>query len=183
MKKHIYMTAVAATVLLSGISGASAETIRTQTTISPVPVQDVNSINFSEMDLNHDGILARAEVGEKLFYIFDTDGNMMVDNIEFTQKRVYTIIPVEKRTVVTTDFNDDGIADDATVSYESFIRESGLMRFDEGKDGLSPSDFIQQSFLSLDDDEDHMIGIDEWKEAYIASRAPLAAEQERYNTF
>lgn len=181
MKKYL-MTA-AAFALLAGISPAKAETITTQTTISPVPLENVNRVNFSEMDLNRDGILSRAEVGEKLFYIFDTDGNMIVDNIEFKNKRVYTVIPVEKKTVVMTDFNDDGTPDDATMTYESFIRESGLMRFDEDKDGLSPADFIQQSFLSLDDNKDGAIDIDEWKEAYIASRRPLAAEQERYNTF
>jgi hypothetical protein len=181
MKK--YMLTISALALLGGISSAQAETIRTQTTISPVPLEDVNTVNFSEMDINRDGILSRTEVGEKLFYIFDTDGNMVVDNIEFRQKRVYTIIPVEQKTVVSTDFNDDGIADETKMTYDSFIRESGLMRFDEDKDGLSPEDFIQQSFLSLDDNEDGTLDVEEWKEAYVASRRPLSAEQERYNTF
>jgi hypothetical protein len=166
---------------LSLIAVAQAETVTTRTVVEQKEISGVQKTNFSAFDLNNDHVLSMAEVGEKLFYIFDTDGNEVIDNIEFNQKRVMTIIPMEKETFTYVDFDNDGQAERAAHTHESFIQKSGLMRFDDEMDGLSAADFIENSFLELDDDTSKAIELEEWKEAYTVMVSHSNAEQERYN--
>ena len=139
-------------------------------------------MNFADFDRNNDGQLSRVEVGEELFFIFDTDGNEVVDNLEYTRPMVVTIIPMEKSEVFSADFNDDGIADEETYNYEEFIQQSMLYKFDQNKNGLSARDFLNQVYWrEIDDNNDKTIDLAEWKRAYIASLAPSSANPNRYN--
>ncbi len=92
-----------------------------------------------------------------------------------------TIIPMEKMTLKLVDYDDDGDADESSHTYETFIKESHLMRFDDNKDGLSPAEFMSAGFEELDDDQDKLINLEEWKEAYLESLHAPVDEPERYN--
>lgn len=167
--------------LILGAASAHAETVTTKTIVHTKELDNAQKIDFSALDMNGDSILSMKEVGEKLFYIFDADGNEVIDNIEFDHKNVMTIIPMEKEIFTFVDWDNDGSTDQATYTYETFIDQSGLMRFDENHNGLSPADFMEMSFLELDDNKSKAIELDEWKEEYMVKVKPAAAEQERYN--
>ena len=181
MKLTKMLMATAGCAMLFTASPATADTVTTKTVVHQKDLPNVKKTNFSAFDLNLDGTLSMKEVGTKLFYIFDTDGNEVIDNIEFDHKQVMTIIPMEKDTYTYIDWDNDGDTDQATFTYETFFKESGLMRFDDNMDGLSAADFIEYSFLELDDDNSKVIELNEWKEAYEQSSSPPNAEQERYN--
>lgn len=124
--------------------------------------------NIAEFDINGDGILSTPEVGEKLFAMYDFDGNGMIDNIEYEQNAVITVTPVEKTTTITYDFNGDGIAEQQEKVYENFMRHTQLSRFDGDNDGLSAREFVGRGFLEADIDGDKMISKKEWQGSYIA---------------
>lgn len=149
---------------------ATAETVTTKTYIHPQTLENVNQINFSEFDVNGDRAYSMGEVGERLFQSFDQDGNHNIDNIEWDKKSVMTIIPMEKETFRFYDADDDDIAEEETYTYENFYIASGLIKFDSNQDGLSAKEFIDEGFEALDDDENKMIDLEEWKKAYIQSR-------------
>ncbi|MGQ0528081.1 MAG: hypothetical protein ACT4OY_08670 [Alphaproteobacteria bacterium] len=175
----IFLSTVA--VLALGVAlPATAETVTQKTVVKQMDMANVQKTNFSAFDMNHDGVLSMAEVGEKLFYLFDADGNEIIDNIEFGQNRVMTIIPMEKESFTYVDLNHDGAAESITYDRDTFIQQSRLARFDNDHDGLSAKEFIGESFLRLDDDKSKAIELEEWKEEYVASVRPKAAEQERY---
>lgn len=172
---------ISMTALGTTMNAASAETVTTQTTVVQSDIPGVEKINFSQLDLNNDGILSRAEVARKLFYLFDGDGNEVIDNIEIKKNRVLTFIPLEKTQLTMIDFNDDGLVDKTHVSNEEFMKFSMLSRFDKDMDGLNAQDFIGKSFLELDTDNSKAVEAREWRDAYIKSVAPLVAKQYRYN--
>jgi hypothetical protein len=181
------------TIMASWPAGAQMQTVTTTTQAPTVTTtkdtfitqQDVpgtQKVNFSDFDANKDGTLSRNEVGGKLFYIFDTDGNQVIDNIEYTRPMVLTIIPMEKKEITTIDFNDDGVADSTSYSQEEFFEQSKLARFDQNKNGLSAREFLDRRvYWNLDDNKDKTVDIKEWKRAYIASLQPSAANPNRYN--
>ena len=142
--------------------------MQVQTTEQAVVPTGTRLFNIVDFDMNKDGILATAEVGEKLFDMYDFDGNGMIDNIEYERNAVVTVMPVEKTTTVTYDFNGDGIAEQQEKVYESFVRHTQLSRFDGDKDGLSPREFVAQGFLEADIDGDKMISKKEWQGSYNA---------------
>lgn len=211
MKTTILTMTVSAIALTSGMAAAETETTTTTTrtvvsgeapvAVVPVPVPVVTDsvttttksvvnqkpipgfveVNFASLDINKNGTLSMPEVGERLFYIFDADGNEVIDNVEFNQNRVITIAPMEKHTLKMVDFESDGNVEVSSYTYETFSKASGLTRFDEDRDGLSASEFINTSMLKLDTDDSKSIELDEWKKAYIASRAPKSADQDGYN--
>lgn len=181
MKKPMLLSAISALTLIASLGAASAETVTTQTVVTQTEIPNTNKMNFSSLDLNDDGILSRSEVARKLFYIFDTDGNEVIDNIEISKPRVLTFIPLEKTELTMIDFDDDGKVDAASSTNEQFMKASMLQRFDEDKDGLSAEEFIGKTFLELDTDRSKVIEAKEWRDAYIARIAPLVAEQYRYN--
>lgn len=181
MKKLTLTASAAVLAFMMSAPNAQAETVKTQTYVQTKEVEDVNQIDFSAFDVNKDGLYAKSEVGEKLFYVFDRDGNEIIDNLEWDRKSMYTIIPMEQETFRFVDYNDDGYTDLSTYTYQTFYNESGLIRFDEDKDGLSASEFIGEGFQSLDDNDNGMIDLEEWQEAYTEATMPKNAEQERYN--
>ena len=168
MKKLLLTSALAITTFSGAVM---AESVMIETREQTVPVAGVNQIQFSKFDINGDGAYSMAEVGETLFYMFDTDGNEVIDNIEWNNDNVYTIIPIEKEQFTYVDANSDGNVDVATHTYESFYKESGLAAFDADQDdGLSAEEFIDEGFEVLDDDQDKVITLEEWQEVYLESR-------------
>jgi hypothetical protein len=135
-------------------------------------------------DLNNDGVLQADEVGEKLFYQYDTDGNEVLDNIEFRRPLNLSFAPVEttKTVTVTVDYGDGTVTDMAEVDKDVVMRETGLDRFNkDGDEGVSPREFIGKSFLNLDLNDSGVIEMNEWTNAYDMNRAPLAANNTIYN--
>ncbi len=183
VKNKIFFLAAFAAVLMLGTMGmSSAATVVQDTYIKQKDVPGTRKVNFADFDLNHDGRLSRDEVGEELFYIFDTDGNEVIDNIEYVRPMVVTIIPMEKSETLSVDFNDDGVADEKSFDSEEFIQKSMLYKFDRNKNGLSAKDFLEQAYWrEIDDNNDKTIDLKEWKAAYIASLLPSSANPNRYN--
>jgi hypothetical protein len=174
-------TLAAALVAGFSISRAQAATVVTDTIVQQQEVPDTIKVNFIEFDANKDGSLSRREVGDKLFYIFDTDGNEVIDNIEYTKPRVLSVIPMEKQIITSVDFNDDGRPDRSSFNQEEFMRQSLLYKFDQNKDGLSAKDFLGQVYWQLDDNKDKTVDLAEFEAAYIESTMPSAANPNRYN--
>ena len=162
-------------------AATTSTTVTTQTYVEPQKIDGVNEINFSAFDINGDGLYAKSEVGEKLFYTFDLDGNEVIDNEEWDERSVYTITPMEKETFTFVDYNSDGYTELSTYNYDRFYEESALILFDQNKDGLSASEFIDANYKELDIDHSGMIELDEWKSAYTEMTKPKNAQQERYN--
>jgi hypothetical protein len=181
MKSTHCVALLAALAITGGASAAQAETVTTRTTVAQKEIPGTVKINFAALDLNNDGILSRSEVARKLFYIFDSDGNEVIDNREIKKNRVLTFIPLEKTELTMIDFDDDGKVDTSSVTNDQFMEFSMLHRFDKDLDGLSAQEFIGQSFLELDTDRSKVIEPQEWRDAYIASVSPLVAKQYRYN--
>lgn len=182
MKKLTLTATIATIAMVAAMPAVKADTtVHTKTYVEAQNIEGVSQINFSAFDVNNDGLYAKSEVGSKLFDVFDNDGNDLIDNIEWDERSVYTITPMEKQTFQFVDYNDDGSTDLSSYTYETFYQESGLIRFDKNKNGLSPAEFIGESFQSLDDNDDNMIDLEEWQEAYTVSTRPATAEPERYN--
>ncbi len=177
------MAATAVMALSAGPAFAekSPATFEQTTVIQQEENESVKTIDFMKFDDNNNGILSMSEVGESLFYIFDTDGNEIIDNIEFNEENVYTLHPMKKETVLRVDLDGDGKVDMAEYSVQRFLQTSNLSKFDEEDDGLSAHDFIEQSFLEQDDNDNKAISLSEWKDAYTESVLPKNAQQSRYN--
>lgn len=155
-------------------------TVTKTTAVTPKIIEGAIPVNFAYLDVNADGILSRKEVGEKLFFLFDTDGNKVIDNVEIKKNQVITLVPLEKTQLTMIDFDDDGKADVVDVTSDQFMDYSMLNRFDKDNDGLSAEEFIGHSALELDTDKSGVVEYPEWKEAYDRSVTPEAAKQFRY---
>lgn len=175
LKPLLASTAMAACLLCAGPSfaGEKTETTVTKTEWSTKESSTATTgsrvINFMEFDLNKDSVLSVDEVGKMLFKLFDADGNEVIDNNEFERRAVVTIMPIEKNTVVSYDFDGDGVADKTQYTYESFTRDTLLTRFDKNRDGLSPREFMGTDFMAADIDNDKFVDLKEWRGSYIAS--------------
>jgi hypothetical protein len=180
MKNKTLILASVSAAVLSFFPAAHAETITTKTYVKAKEQPNVNKVNFDIFDINNDGIYSMPEVGERLFISFDRDGNKLIDNIEWDKKTVLTIAPMEQETFQFVDYNDDGYTDRSTYNYQTFYQASGLVRFDDNADGLSARDFVEVDIQKLDNDDNNMIDLKEWKEAYLASR-PEHEKPESYN--
>jgi len=88
---------------------------------------------------------------------------------------------MEKETYTIIDEDSDGVAEEVTYTYSEFLETSGLIKFDKNYDGLSAEEFIGVGFESLDGDENKMIDLREWKDAYTESLEAPNADQEHYN--
>lgn len=180
MKKTLLFTAVVVGLMGFTSYQANAETVTTQTYVETKDVPGTKAIAFSAFDVNKDGEYSMEEVGEMLFEIFDTNNDKLIDNLEWDNKNVYTITPMEKETFKFVDHNSDGLTDEATYTYDTFYKASGLIKFDEDEDGLSAQEFIGIGFEELDDTEDKMINKEEWQKAYLAT-LPEHAKNVNYN--
>lgn len=180
-RTKLFLQATVTLSLLGGACAAYAETVTTETVVTNQPIPNTNRIDFMAFDVNGDSKLSREEVGDKLFKLFDNDGNEVIDNQEFNMRKVMTIIPLKKEVFTFVDRDSDGNTDETTYSYSEFFQKSGLMRFDNNMDGLSPSEFIKVEFGKLDDNNSKVIELDEWKEAYAHLVKLPVTEPERYN--
>ncbi len=173
---------IAALLMATGTAQmAQAETMTKDTYVIQKDLPDTKVVNFSEFDMNKNGILSRAEVGTRLFYIFDTDGNEVIDNIEYDRPMVLTIIPMEKQEIRSIDFDDDGLADATSYNRKDFFDRSMLARFDKDNRGVSAASFLNRVYWHLDDNKDKTVDIKEWRKAYIETVTPSAANPNRYN--
>lgn len=177
---HLTIAVLAVGVAVSSSAGAKT-VVQSQTYVSPMPMEDARMIDFAAFDNNGDGILTMGEVGTELFYIFDRDGNEIIDNQEFGRDSLMTIAPMEQETFTFVDRAADGDVETVTYSYDQFLQASQLVKFTNNGAGLSPEEFIQASFLEIDDNDDHAVDLEEWKEAYLPQSQPESAEQDRYN--
>lgn len=162
------------------------EDVVTKRTITDTYIQQretpaMKKVDFAAFDINGDGQLSHPEIGEKLFRIFDTDGNHVIDNIEYTKPMVMTVIPMVKREIVTVETAADGKVVETKTSEEEFYKQSMLHKFSDNPAGLSAQDFLSRNYWSLDDNGDKMIDVKEWKDAYTESLRPSAANPNRYN--
>jgi hypothetical protein len=135
-----------------------------QSTISGI---DARSIDFIEFDINQDAILSIDEVGRRLFELYDIDGNNVIDNIEYERRAIATIRPVEKNTVISYDFDGDGLVDETRHTYETFLQDSLLTRFDTNRNGLSPREFMDTDFMLADINNDKVVDLKEWQGSYM----------------
>lgn len=172
---------LAAVLCLTSSGIALAETITTKTFVTQKELPNVEKTDFSAFDLNGDNVLSKEEVGEKLFYIFDRDGNEVIDSVEFDYRQMMTVIPMKKEIYSYVDWDNDGKSDQVISTREEFIQQSRLMRFDEDMDGLSAADFIEADFFTLDHNRSGLIELYEWKEQYMDETIPRHARQDRYN--
>lgn len=150
--------------------------------IAPKDISDLKGIDFSEFDINKDGVFERDEVGEKLFTVFDRDKNGVIDNLEMKKVSLKIKTPMEKKTIAVIDYRIPGKEQATRVSQEEFLQESKLAKFDKEGDGLSPLDFLEMPFNQVNvNDHDSVIDLYEWKRAYAATVKPLHMESFNYN--
>jgi len=142
---------------------------------------EIHAIRFLDLDLNADGIMSTNEIGEMLFKLYDTNGNNVIDNVEYDRRATITIQPIEQHTVVYYDLNGDGRADEVQHTYETFLRDTQLTRFDTNKNGLSPREFTELHFNSVDVNNDRMIDLPEWQGTYNAAIDKANKEAARFN--
>lgn len=142
---------------------------------------DARTVNFDQFDLNKDGILARDEVGEKLFEVFDLDGNEVIDNKEMKKPSVVVFVPAEKTTVEIIDYKQEEKPMKARVTQQEFLQQSKLSRFDKNADGLSPIDFLEIPFNTVNVKDDSVIDLEEWKRAYAKTVNPIHTKNYKYN--
>lgn len=172
LQTHGAATVTAPAIISAPVSSnpVSSTVVTEKTTQEkPIVLPGTQVVNFMAYDANHDGILSMGEVGEMLFGLYDADGNQVIDNKEFERRAVLTVTPVEKTTVIKYDYNNDGIADQANYTYESFLRDTQLSRFDQNKDGLSPHEFTGREFIVADVNNDKVVDLQEWKGSYTYS--------------
>ena len=158
-----------------------AETVKTTTIVENKELPNVKRVDFMSFDENKDGVLSMREVGDVLFTAFDKDGNGAIDNKEYDEPSVYTVIPMEAIKLTYTDYNGDGVDEKVTLTREEFLERSNLMHFDKDMDGLSPRDFMGSEVKAMDINHNNLIEKDEWQRAYAAKVQPKAALQKRYN--
>ena len=173
--KNILM-GTAALALLAGAAFAEETKIRKEVYENVQELPGVKAVKFSDFDTNKDGNYTMAEVGERLFDSFDLDENDAIDNQEWSTRSVMTITPIEKETFKFVDYGNDGDVDYTDYSYNTFYKESGLIKFDANKNGLSAKEFIGKDFQALDTSDNNLIEMDEWKAVYTESFRPSASK-------
>ncbi|MGE4312932.1 MAG: hypothetical protein AB7E85_01510 [Pseudobdellovibrionaceae bacterium] len=162
--------ATAALTLMLGAGMAHAETVVTHTeATTTVPT----ALTLEAMDTNRDMTVSMDEVSAALFKFYDGDGNEVIDNIEFDNPKVATIRPVDVEKYTFVDFDNDGVAEASSFEYDVMYQRSGLARFDGDNDGLSPAEFLDESFLEADKNNDKGVDAKEWAAAYLAAHKDI----------
>lgn len=153
---------------------SNAETVTTSTVTKQEVPAGTTAVNLRDFDMNADGILSSREVGEMLFKLFDSDTNNVIDAAEYENKAILTVVPMQKETTITYDFDNDGVADRTQIASETFSQNTQLSRFGSSPNGLSPHDFIDRTFSAVDKDASGSVDRTEWADAYIFKIAPMA---------
>jgi hypothetical protein len=156
-------------------------TVTWETAERAVPANGTRLFRLESFDDNHDGMISRREVGAHMFLMFDTDGNHIVDNIEYERKAVLSLVPMEKTTKITFDLDGDGKPEDVRETGLNFMKETQLTRFNATGDGLSPHEFMQRGFLRADINRDHAIDEKEWQGSYDALTDKKNRDKALYN--
>jgi len=129
---------------------------------------DTRTVNL--MDYTTDGVLSPDEVGKMLFKIFDADGNGVIDSNEYERHYIIHFSPIEKNTVVTYRLNNgETTKETTTTTYDTFMRGTRLVDFDNNGKGISAHEFAGKSFNLVDINRDHAIDLKEWQGTYNAS--------------
>jgi len=158
-------------------TSSSSTSVQTKETVA---IDGATRFEITSFDLDNDGVYKMEEIGEKLFYIYDTDGNEVIDNLEFDNKSVITVVPVETETYTVVDWNNDGVAEESSYTYSRMMAETGLTRFDDNQDGLSGEEFLGKAHLEADLNNDNQVDIKEWKSSYMANVKGIN-ESEKFN--
>ena len=168
-------------------------TVETVTTTRTVPVDTLvetravvatpgtRLYTILDFDANNDLILSLDDVGVKLFDMYDTDGNDVIDNIEFDRRAVLTMAPMQQKTTVSYDFDGDGRADQVDTTMEVFQQRTGLSVFDHNGDGLSAREFTGRHFNEADINNDHAVDLKEWQGSYVAYIDAKNKEKAQFN--
>lgn len=178
ISKFIIGTAVL--TILTPFAMAMATTITKSKTTTPIPVPNTIAVDFSQFDKNKDGIYSMREVGSHLFYMFDKDGNEVIDNREWGDRTVITVSPVDVSTRYQIDFDDDGIADLSDYDHGRFFKDSGLVRFDKNRNGLSAREFLGHSLKEVDTSRNGYVNLKEFTQSYLKT-IPAHNKPSTYN--
>lgn len=185
--KNVLKYALIGGLALSGAAAvAHAETVtttRTQTTTERQMTTDNSHIDLARLERDNNGTIVLDDLARHLFYLYDTDGNELIDNQEFEARRIATIMPVERETITVVDtISSNGEPELMTHNYTHFMERTGLSRFETNADGLTAHEFLGDvSFLEADQNSDHGIGLEEWKAAYSADYQKPHDEGDAYN--
>lgn len=145
----------------------SSRATKTETVMEPgKPSEGSRAIHFEDYDLDHDGQLTRAEAGEMLFRLYDTDGNQVIDDVEYQRPAVLTMSPMKKKTRTAVDENGDGIADKEDVTEEDIRVSTMLSQYDTDANGLSPQEFTGKAFNRIDVNRTNVVEKKEWQGVY-----------------
>ena len=175
------LSASADTVIRVEGEPAPGATVVTRTVTQEQAPLAPRRFNQMDFDIDRDGILSTAEVGDSIFKLYDADGNDVIDNIEFERRAVMTVVPMVSSTAAVYDFDNDGFADRTEYSYETFMAGTQLSRFDRNLNGLSAREFAGMSFTEADADNSKVIEPNEWRGLYIASLNRENREDARFN--
>lgn len=195
--KTLKHSAIALVLLCASTSLVRAEEVTTVTTHDvtveknrtewvkheePMYKPGSNVLDLSQLDVNHDGILTKNEIGAALFRIFDTDGNQLIDNVEFEKKVIATVVPMKATETVSWYSGDNEVPDKTVVSTADFMKATQLARFDKNGDGLSPRDFAAKTFEDADINHDHFVDMKEWQGAYNAAINAQNVKEQQFST-
>jgi len=162
-------------------SEPEAKKVTVREEISSKTVSHKNAIDLMSFDLNQDGTLSRDEVGEKLFQIFDRDGNSVIDNREMVRPSLLVFTPMQKKTIEIVDYGSGDKPQKTKTTETEFMKTTQLGKFDKDGDGLSPLDFLGMSFNRVNVIDDQVIDLYEFKRAYAESVRGMHEEPYNYN--
>lgn len=174
LKHKTLMAMTALGLLLAGQQVADAKTVYYTTgyVTHTYEVDLTKPLNaeLNTFDGNNDGVYSTLDAADQLFRIYDRDKNQLIDNVEYVtaapivlEKQMF--VPVKN----TYQFMDAAGNVHTSTSYDSFLVETGLSQYVNA--GASPKEIFGKTINLLDKNKDGMIGVVEWRKAYLSSRA------------